>query len=289
MPMILISMASATSAEHMLLISMVVPMIRRRIKTTTPNICIEQKKNTTKKIIQHQNCAHQNVKYVCNVQECGRRFLNKASGRFRLLAHSASLNVANILHILMGTILVLDNLLCGLLLLLYADVAEPIEIKIMSVVVFIHLSDHREIRTNYLVTTQEGDLLRVQRHLEDNDDDDGLKYRTSGFKVFKLAQKHSIEQVRQQWTAIESIGDQALFLGDSNSECVLASHFPGCKPNCIYYTEYYYDTYPFVPRGADDDVGMFNLETRTFGTHYVPDPAHMPLLPAIWIVPNLKG
>ncbi|KAK2983544.1 hypothetical protein RJ640_023078 [Escallonia rubra] len=145
------------------------------------------------------------------------------------------------------------------------------------------------IRTNYLVTTQEGDLLRVQRHLEENDDDDGLKYRTSGFKVFKLAQEHSIVQVRQKWTAIESIGDQALFLGDSNSECVLASHFPGCKPNCIYYTEYYYDTYYFVPRGADDDVGMFNLETRTFGTHYVPDPAHMPLLPAIWIVPNLKG
>ncbi|KAK2983546.1 hypothetical protein RJ640_023080 [Escallonia rubra] len=147
------------------------------------------------------------------------------------------------------------------------------------------------IRTDYLVTTQEGDLLRVQRHLEDydNEDDDWLKYRTSGFKVFKLAQEHSIEQVRQKWTAIESIGDQALFLGDSNSECVLASHFPGCKPNCIYYTEYYYNTYPFVPRGADDDVGMFNLETRTFGTHYVPDPAHMPLLPAIWIVPNLKG
>ncbi|KAK3037204.1 hypothetical protein RJ639_030097 [Escallonia herrerae] len=131
-------------------------------------------------------------------------------------------------------------------------------------------------RTDYLVTTEEGDLLCVQRHLVNNDYDG--EFMTFGFEVFKLAQEHSSEQASRKWTAIDSIGDQALFLGDSNSECVLASHFPGCKPNCIYYTEYYFNIFP---RGPGDDVGVFNLGTRTFGTIYVPDPAHTPLLPAI--------
>lgn len=36
---------------------------------------------------------------------------------------------------------------------------------------------------------------------------------------------------------VQSIVDDALFLGDNSpSVSVLASYYPGCQPNCIYFT-----------------------------------------------------
>lgn len=36
--------------------------------------------------------------------------------------------------------------------------------------------------------------------------------------------------------SVSDLRDFALFLGDNSSVLVLASDFPGCKPNCIYFT-----------------------------------------------------
>ncbi|KAK2983549.1 hypothetical protein RJ640_023083 [Escallonia rubra] len=146
----------------------------------------------------------------------------------------------------------------------------------------------RDISTIHLVESIQGDLLMVQRFTELNENQepaDVFKCKTVDFKVFKLLR--SDDQARLTWVQIESIGDQALFLGDNHAVCVSTSEFSGCKPNSIYYTEHYFDEFGYVPCGTDDDNGVFDLGNRRLELHYVPDPSHKPLLPAIWIVPNL--
>ncbi|KAK3037210.1 hypothetical protein RJ639_030103 [Escallonia herrerae] len=133
-----------------------------------------------------------------------------------------------------------------------------------------------DFTTIHLVESHQGDLLMVWRFLNDNQDN--TKCKTVDFKVFKLLR--SYDQARPMWVQIESIGDQALFLGDNHAVCVLTSEFPRCKPNSIYYTEHYFDELGYAPCGTDDDNGVFNL------AKYVPDPSHKPLLPPIWIVPS---
>ncbi|KAL6186759.1 hypothetical protein ACLB2K_042878 [Fragaria x ananassa] len=41
---------------------------------------------------------------------------------------------------------------------------------------------------------------------------------------------------------VESIGDEVLFVGDNYSFSVLASDYPGCQPNSIYYTDDFMET-----------------------------------------------
>ncbi|KAK3013443.1 hypothetical protein RJ639_009361 [Escallonia herrerae] len=145
----------------------------------------------------------------------------------------------------------------------------------------------RDISTIHLVESIQGDLLMVQRFTELNENQepaDVFKCKTVDCKVFKLLRSDDL--ARLTWVQIESIGDQALFLGDNHAVCVSTSEFPGCTPNSIYYTEHYFDEFGYVPCGTDDDNGVFDMGNRRLELHYVPDPSHEPLLPAIWIVPN---
>ncbi|XP_058217554.1 F-box protein At2g26160 [Rhododendron vialii] len=51
------------------------------------------------------------------------------------------------------------------------------------------------------------------------------------------------QQFAKEWVEINSLGDDALFLGDNYSLSVTASNFPGCQANCVYYTDdVYIDT-----------------------------------------------
>ncbi|KAK2983547.1 hypothetical protein RJ640_023081 [Escallonia rubra] len=121
---------------------------------------------------------------------------------------------------------------------------------------------------------------------ENQEPADVYKCKTVDFEVFKLLRSNA--KARPTWVQIESIGDQALFLGDNHAVCVSTSEFSGCKPNSIYYTEHYFDELGYVPCGTDDDNGVFDLGNRSLELHYVPDPSHKPLLPAIWIVPHFN-
>ncbi|CAL2252801.1 unnamed protein product [Prunus armeniaca] len=70
----------------------------------------------------------------------------------------------------------------------------------------------------YLVQSSEGDLLLVR------------KFK----RVFKLFCAHG---ERPQWVEIESVGNEALFLGTNQPMCVSALDFPGCQTNSIYFTD----------------------------------------------------
>lgn len=78
----------------------------------------------------------------------------------------------------------------------------------------------------YLVESSEG-LVMVVRCMRTRQ----RRHRprvTVGFIVFKLDAYH------RKWAPIDTLGDVALFLGDSVIS-VMASDFPGCKRNCIYF------------------------------------------------------
>ncbi|XP_008234324.1 PREDICTED: F-box protein At2g26160-like [Prunus mume] len=106
---------------------------------------------------------------------------------------------------------------------------------------------------------------------------------TLSFKVFKLFCAHG---ERPQWVEIESIGNEALFLGTNQSMCVSALDFPGCQPNSIYFTDDCVDVECHKPKGPHD-MGTFNLENRSMGTHYCLDSLQKHMPPAIWILPSM--
>ncbi|KAH7854991.1 hypothetical protein Vadar_019918 [Vaccinium darrowii] len=149
-------------------------------------------------------------------------------------------------------------------------------------------------QVTYLVQSQDGDLLLVQRFWTEpfkysDNPDEKIMDKTFRFAVFKLL--HPTGETGATWVQIKSLGEQALFLGDNHSLSVSKLEFPECLPNCIYYTEQYHVEFGslyFFP-GVDEDSGIFHLEEGSFRTHYISDPFGKNVLPPIWFVPNMKG
>ena len=81
----------------------------------------------------------------------------------------------------------------------------------------------------YLVESSEGDLLRVIRVIEDE-----YHYEMIiKFVVYKLVDFCG----DPHWAEVNSLGNDALFLGDNHSISVVASNFVGCQPNSIYFCD----------------------------------------------------
>ena len=76
----------------------------------------------------------------------------------------------------------------------------------------------------------------------DESDDEGFDenvnlYVTIGFTIKRL--KRCTQQgskFKYKWMKVDSLGDQALFVGDSSSLSLTASSLSGIKPSCIYFT-----------------------------------------------------
>ncbi|KAL7003259.1 hypothetical protein U1Q18_004418 [Sarracenia purpurea var. burkii] len=142
----------------------------------------------------------------------------------------------------------------------------------------------------YLVESNNGNLLLVQRFWKsvDEEDEKNLHIKTHEFKVFTLLRPAG--QKRPAWVQIKDLGDQALFVGDNYSVCVSTSKFPQYERNCIYYTDQNHAWLPpYAFQGLDDDSGIFNFENGSFRSHYLPDSFKNQTLPPIWFVPNMKG
>ncbi|XP_059627505.1 uncharacterized protein LOC132270343 [Cornus florida] len=137
----------------------------------------------------------------------------------------------------------------------------------------------------YLVESSSGDLLFVQRFMKEIGDD--LQHETLGFKVFKLLELPHKKGYAKQ-IQVKNLGGDTMFLGDSHSTCISASKFPRCQPNSIYYTDDYYMFLAYPPYGRRD-IGIFNVENGSFGTHYILDPSQRVTPPTIWIVPTVLG
>lgn len=96
-----------------------------------------------------------------------------------------------------------------------------------------------------------GDLLCVRRFFEGE--------TSSKFMVCKLVLDDDNGFVVGE-VEVQSIGDDALFLGDNSpSVSVLASNYPGCQPNCIYFTLRLSLAFPLFLT-----IGLWNNEVTVF-------------------------
>ncbi|KAA8528792.1 hypothetical protein F0562_036147 [Nyssa sinensis] len=106
----------------------------------------------------------------------------------------------------------------------------------------------------YLVPSMD-ELLLVTRYLDLEFDIDhhqlDIVYKTMQFEVYRL------DLSGPKWERVTSLGDRVLFLGENSSLSLLAYDFPGCKGNCIYYT---------------DDYSEFNYVDGASGNHDLDPP-----------------
>ncbi|XP_057494840.1 F-box protein SKIP23-like [Actinidia eriantha] len=139
-----------------------------------------------------------------------------------------------------------------------------------------------------------GELLLVDAYLSSGPEDDfgfdeGFEYyeefdcymseRTVRFKVFRL------DRSEEKWVEVDNLGERMLFLGDNCTFSASASDFPGCKGNCIFFTERYF----YSGRGQEGvlngrGLGLFDLERGSIGslTNY-PDYSKTFWPPPSWV------
>ncbi|KAF9588063.1 hypothetical protein IFM89_007304 [Coptis chinensis] len=91
----------------------------------------------------------------------------------------------------------------------------------------------------YLVATS-SDLLKVTRFCDNS-------RATQRFLV------HKLDFAETKWLEVESLSNCALFVGVNDSFSIVASDFPGCHENCIYFF-------------TGEDKGIFNLQDGTIQT-----------------------
>ncbi|KAK8710541.1 hypothetical protein V6N13_145860 [Hibiscus sabdariffa] len=142
------------------------------------------------------------------------------------------------------------------------------------------------IALKYIVESSDGEILIVQRFYTTSDaGDESLHHWTVNFKVFKV-ERHATDEARL--VEINNIGDEALFLGDNSSISVVASRFPGCRSNCIYFTDdIIFFVHPYLPSGPID-MGIFSLLTGCFDRYYDHHPSHLDMPPPFFILPTLS-
>ncbi|KAK8609592.1 hypothetical protein V6N13_062037 [Hibiscus sabdariffa] len=130
----------------------------------------------------------------------------------------------------------------------------------------------------HLIESTAGELMMVECKGEWQPEGSGYSHRFD-FKVWRM------EDEGRKWMEMESLGDSAIFINHTISLSVVASDFPGCRPNCIYYTSTILRalcSLPFV---------VCNMETRSPMTVYMEDYASLTELEKrspIWIVPSFK-
>ncbi|VVA17392.1 PREDICTED: F-box [Prunus dulcis] len=141
----------------------------------------------------------------------------------------------------------------------------------------------------YLVNPNEKELWMVHKHIDIEDDKTQVTYE---FKIFEL------DYEKGKWSAKKTLGDVALFLGDNSSISVLASKFPGCQPNCIYFshddTRVAHDVGPHGPH----DFGVYNVASGSFhfGVFNITSESGTCIRklikksrsPPIWVVPKIQ-
>ncbi|KAL6146496.1 hypothetical protein ACLB2K_057175 [Fragaria x ananassa] len=91
-----------------------------------------------------------------------------------------------------------------------------------------------------------------------------------------------------------SLGDAALFVGDMNTISVLASSFPGCQPDCIYFNRdnlYLACTGVCLSDINYDDLGVYNMKTKSISKPFSRDAVTLvekTKLPPVWVVPTFR-
>lgn len=93
------------------------------------------------------------------------------------------------------------------------------------------------------------------------EDLDNLQRRfASEFKVFRF------NFDKGEWIEKKTLGDDvAVFIGENLSVSVVASNFPGCKRNCIFYNH----DFDFMNWNDElHDCGVYDMETKSISKPY---------------------
>ncbi|VFQ66307.1 unnamed protein product [Cuscuta campestris] len=131
-----------------------------------------------------------------------------------------------------------------------------------------------EVSQKYLVESRAGDLLLVCRILDVEASNRKREDITDRFEVLRLEERaaadgagptddddgSSSRRKKYEFTRVDSLGDQAIFVGDNASFSLTASSANGCKPNCIYFT---HDEFQFGIKPIGSDMGVYNVGDGT--------------------------
>ncbi|KAI6685929.1 hypothetical protein NL676_031842 [Syzygium grande] len=139
----------------------------------------------------------------------------------------------------------------------------------------------RQADMAYVVKSRRGDILMIRRFVVKQPEQED-PYLMREIRVFKLQRNSS---VHSEWIEVKSPNGETLFLGDNHSTSLSSSEIPGLKPNCIYYTDDYFNGghYHYKQDGPLD-LGLFNMDNGSFEAHYVMDPSQKQFPPAIFIM-----
>ncbi|CAN6335506.1 unnamed protein product [Urochloa humidicola] len=142
----------------------------------------------------------------------------------------------------------------------------------------IHKKPMAKIWNVYILRTPEGELLQIVRVAEYEENVEPIVLRTVGFDVYKVdhEEKNSIELV-------DSLGDNAFFVGTSYSTCLSVKDYPHLLPNHIYFDDD--NEYWLREKEGRRDVGVYSYEDDTVTDIVSPQPwPNWP--PPVWIIPS---
>ncbi|KNA22064.1 hypothetical protein SOVF_037360 [Spinacia oleracea] len=152
---------------------------------------------------------------------------------------------------------------------------------------------------NMYIVPIENKLVLIERSFKDLDEEPGFDensvytYATQTFDVFELDLDDG--KVKR----VESIGNRAIFVGHGSTFLVEADndevqlqtsssssnkHKCGCKSNCIYFTDDWYETYYVHKKGGGGDMGIYSLAQRKVVDTFYQGPSQFDFVnPPIWV------
>ncbi|MCD7452862.1 hypothetical protein HAX54_018415 [Datura stramonium] len=125
--------------------------------------------------------------------------------------------------------------------------------------------------------------IPLEEGMTELEDGQERRYGTTSFRVFQVDLS---ADGKVKVTVTQELGDRAFFLGANASISVQASQFPGIKPNHIYFTDDFFESYLCYEEGGGMDMGVCNLADGTIQLHYEAI-SLSPVCPPTWVTPTL--
>ncbi|KAJ4747268.1 F-box SKIP23-like protein (DUF295) [Rhynchospora pubera] len=133
----------------------------------------------------------------------------------------------------------------------------------------------------YYLVENYGKLLAIRRLGEYLSDLEGTK--TVCFELFQF------DECNETWNMIHGLGEQCVFLGQNASVSVSAVDIPGCRPNCIYFTEDFNKGYCECESQFRNDNGVFCFDDGTVEMFNISHSLSHWLSPSLWCQVNVSA
>ncbi|XP_050877095.1 F-box protein SKIP23-like [Lathyrus oleraceus] len=138
----------------------------------------------------------------------------------------------------------------------------------------------------YLVKSLEGDLWLVKKIIAEKDE--FFTHGAERFEVFHLELDLQSGKVIRM-VKLNSLGDNVLFVGDSDSISMSASYFSNyLQKDSIYYTDDFYDDTPNPYPNGPFDMKVYNIKEEKFSQHCPFQPWFRQKPPALWVIPPFQ-